>query len=118
MSNITLKDPKAIDLLARIQQVKEYTAVLQQLWLVLEICKGGCVPSSAQFALWLSAHSVEVVEAGIQATAVWLSKLRTGNASQQVVENRAEAVDNAKETITHDQKVRYASGVMNKMVQP
>jgi len=117
MQNNSIKDPKALALLERIQQAREYTAVLQQLWLLLGICE--CAPSNAQFALWLSRHTFGTVEAAIQETAVWLSKLRTGNASQEVVENRKAVVGKGDlKNLTHDQKVRYCSGVMNKMVQP
>lgn len=114
-SPITLKDPQAIDLLARIQQAREHTAALQQLWLALEICKDSCVPANPQFVMWLTRYGFDTVEAAINATAVWLNKLRTGSATKLVMHNRTEAADRKANEITHNEKVKYASGVMRKM---
>jgi hypothetical protein len=112
MEKSPLKDPEALAVLERVQRVKEQTYALQQLWLVLDICH--CEPSAAQFAIWLTRHPTKRVEAAFEATAAWLSKLRGDKISQAVVENRKAQTDNPT-SITHDQKIRYASGVMVRM---
>jgi hypothetical protein len=100
-SLIEIQSPKAKALLERIAQGKEHTYALQQLWLALEICQ--CPPDARQFQLWFK-HEFEVISDSFYETAVWLSKLRQ--------KDPASAVQR-----THDDKVKYASAVMNGMVK-
>jgi hypothetical protein len=92
-----IQSPKAQALLERIAQGKEHTYALQQLWLSLELCQ--CPPDARQFQLWFK-HEFEVISDSFYETAVWLSKLRQ--------KDPAAAVQR-----THDDKVKYASAVMN-----
>jgi hypothetical protein len=97
-----LQSSKAKALLERIAESKEHTYALQQLWISLEICD--CAPDARQFQLWFK-HEFEIISDSFDATSVWLSKLR--NEKQGEFANQK----------THDDKVRYASAVMNKMTQ-
>ena|ERR1035438_10470809 len=99
---LQIQSPKAKALLERIAQGKEHTYALQQLWLSLEICQ--CPPDARQFQLWFYKHEFEVISDALSETAVWLSKLRQ--------KDPAAAVQR-----THDDKVKYASAVMNGMVR-
>ena len=94
---------KAKALLERIAQGKEHTYALQQLWISLEICP--CPPDARQFMVWFYKHEFETVADAFSETAIWLSKLRGG-------ENPTAA-----DKKTHEDKVRYASAVMNGMVR-
>jgi hypothetical protein len=98
---IEIRSPKAKALLERIAQGKEHTYALQQLWISLEICQ--CPPDARQFQLWFK-HEFEVISDSFYETAVWLSKLRQ--------KDPASAVQR-----THEDKVKYASAVMNGMVK-
>ena len=98
---IEIRSPKAKALLERIAQGKEHTYALQQLWISLEICQ--CPPDARQFQLWFR-HEFDVISDSFYETAVWLSKFRQ--------KDPASAVQR-----THDDKVRYASAVMNGMVK-
>jgi hypothetical protein len=93
-----IQSPKAKALLERIAQGKEHTYALQQLWLSLEICQ--CPPDARQFMVWFYKHEFEVISDAFSETAVWLSKLRQ--------KDPAAAIQR-----THDDKVKYASAVMN-----
>ena len=100
---IEVHSPKAKALLARLAEAKEHTYALQQLWISLEICP--CPPDSKQFHIWYK-HEFETIVASFEATAVWLSKLRGGEHPETADEK------------THDHKIRYASAVMNRIVNP
>jgi hypothetical protein len=97
-----IQSSKAKALLERITESKEHTYALQQLWISLKLCE--CAPDARQFQLWFK-HEFETIVDSFHATAAWLSKLRNGE--------RPEAADEK----THDDKVRYASAVMNNMVK-
>lgn len=97
-----LQSSKAKALLERIAESKEHTYALQQLWISLDICV--CAPDARQFQLWFK-HEFEIISDSFYATSVWLSKLR--NEKQGKAANQK----------THDDKVRYASAVMNRMTQ-
>jgi hypothetical protein len=98
---LQIQSPKAKALLERIAQGKEHTYALQQLWISLEICQ--CPPDARQFQLWFK-HEFEVISDSFYETAVWLSKLRQ--------KDPAAAVEKA-----HEDKIKYASAVMNGMVK-
>jgi hypothetical protein len=100
---VEIHSPKAKALLERIAQGKEHTWALQQLWLSLELCS--CPPDSRQFGIWFVRHEFETVASSFEATAVWLSKLRGGEHPEYAGQK------------THDDKIRYASAVMNKIVK-
>lgn len=95
------QSPKAKALLERIAEGKEHIFALQQLWISLELCE--CAPDARQFGLWFYKHEFEVVSDAFCETAIWLSKLR----------QKGSAADGK----THDDKIRYASGVMNGMAR-
>jgi hypothetical protein len=99
---IEIQSPKAKALLERIAQGKEHTYALQQLWISLELCQ--CAPDPRQFGIWFYKHEFEVISDAFSETAVWMSKLRQ--------KDPAAAVQR-----THDDKVKYASAVMNGMVK-
>jgi hypothetical protein len=100
---VEIHSPKAKALLERIAQGKEHTWALQQLWLSLELCS--CPPDSRQFGIWFVRHEFETVASSFEATAVWLSKLRGGEHPEYAGQK------------THDDKIRYASACMNKLVK-
>jgi hypothetical protein len=95
------QSPKAKALLERIAEGNEHIFALQQLWISLELCE--CAPDARQFGLWFYKHEFEVVSDAFSETAIWLSKLR-----QKGPEGGGK---------THDDKVRYASAVMNGMAR-
>jgi hypothetical protein len=97
ISPMKIQSPKAQALLERIAQGKEHTYALQQLWLSLELCP--CAPDARQFQLWFK-HEFEVISDSFYETAVWLSKLRQKDPGAAVQR-------------THDDKIKYASAVMN-----
>jgi hypothetical protein len=99
--SIEIQSPKAKALLERIAVGKEHTYALQQLWLSLELCE--CAPDARQFGLWFHKHEFETIADAFSETAIWLSKLR-----QKDQNNAAK---------THDDKIRYASGVMKGMAK-
>jgi hypothetical protein len=94
---------KAKALLERIAQGKEHTYALQQLWISLELCE--CAPDARQFMVWFYKHEFETVADAFSETAIWLSKLRGA-------ENPTAA-----DKKTHEDKVKYASAVMNGIVK-
>jgi hypothetical protein len=98
ISPIEIKSPKAKALLERMAQGKEHTYALQQLWISLDLCE--CAPDARQFGLWFYKHEFEIIADAFSETAIWLSKLRHKEPEAAVQKG-------------HDDKVRYASGVMN-----
>jgi len=100
---VEIHSPKAKALLERIAQGKEHTYALQQLWISLELCE--CPPDSRQFGIWFVRHEFETVASAFEAVAIWLSKLRGGDQPEDADQK------------THDDKIRYASAVMNKIVK-
>jgi len=99
---LQIQSPKAKALLERIAQGKEHTYALQQLWLSLELCE--CAPDARQFGLWFYKHEFETISDAFSETAIWLSKLRQKEPVAAVQKS-------------HDDKIRYASAVMNGMVR-
>ena len=100
---VEIHSPKAKALLERIAQGKEHTFALQQLWLSLEL--SDCVPDARQFGIWFVRHDFETVASAFEAVAVWLSKLRGGKTPEAAGQK------------THEDKIRYASACMNKIVK-
>ena len=100
---VEIHSPKAKSLLERIAQGKEHTYALQQLWISLELCE--CPPDSRQFGIWFVRHEFDTVASAFEAVAVWLSKLRGGEHPEYADQK------------THDNKIRYASACMNKIVK-
>jgi len=100
---IEIHSAKAQALLERMAQAKEHTFALQQFWISLELCE--CAPDARQFGLWFHQHEFETISDAFAATAVWLSKLRNGDHPEYADQR------------SHDDKIKYASAVMNGMAK-